>query len=258
MPVIQQLRAAEILDSRGRPTVKTFCLLRGGVGAAASVPSGASTGAAEALELRDGDPKRYRGLGCRRAAANVNGEINAALAGREFSDQKELDGALLKLDGTENKSRLGANALLSVSLAFARATAAAGGRPLYAQFAGMLDQPLRCLPRPAINLFSGGKHAGSQVEIQDVLVVPSSARTMDEALAMTFEVYQCAAELTARRYGMRALRADEGGLAPPAPGSGALLADAVAAIERAGLKPGRERLPGGGRGGQPFLSRRLL
>jgi enolase len=240
MPIIEQLRAGEILDSRGRPTVKTFCLLQGGAGAAASVPSGASTGAAEALELRDGDPKRYRGLGCRRAVANVNGEINAALAGREIAGQKELDGALLLLDGTENKSRLGANALLSVSLAFARATAAGRGRPLYEQFAEVLGQPLRRLPRPAINLFSGGKHAGGQVAIQDVLVVPASARTMDEALAMTFEVYQCAAELTARRYGMRALRADEGGLAPPAPDAGALLADAVAAIESAGLKPGRD------------------
>src|ERR1017187_5552997 len=99
MHIIQQLRAAEILDSRGRPTVKTFCLLRGGAGAAASVPSGASPGAAEALELRDGDPKRYRGLGCRRGAANVTGEINAALARREFSHQKELDDALVKLDG---------------------------------------------------------------------------------------------------------------------------------------------------------------
>ena len=166
MPVIQQLRAAEILDSRGRPTVKTFCLLQGGAGAAASVPSGASTGAAEALELRDGDAKRYRGLGCRRAVANVNGEINAALAGREFPGQKELDSALIKLDGTENKSRLGANALLSVSLAFARATAAESGQPLYARFAKILDKPLRWLPRPAINLFSGGKHAGGQVEIR--------------------------------------------------------------------------------------------
>jgi len=240
MPIIQQLRAVEILDSRGRPTVKTFCLLQGGAGAAASVPSGASTGAAEALELRDGDPKRYRGLGCRHAAANVNGEINAALAGRDFPDQKQLDEALIKLDGMENKSRLGANALLSVSLAFARAAAFGSGRPLYAQFATILDKPLNWLPRAAINLFSGGKHAGGQVEIQDVLVVPASARAMDEALAMTYEVYQCAAELIAQRYGVRTLRADEGGLAPPAPNAAALLADAVAAIERAGLKPGRD------------------
>jgi enolase len=218
----------------------TFCMLKGGAVAAVSVPSGASTGAAEALELRDGDLKRYRGLGCRRAVANVNGEINKALAGRDFPCQEDLDNALLALDGTKNKSRLGANALLSVSLAFARTVAAGCKRPLYTHFAAIIGQPLRRLPRPAINLFSGGKHAGAQVDIQDVLVVPASASTMDEALAMTYEVYQCAAELTAGRYGVRALRADEGGLAPPAPNAAALLADAVAAIERAGLKPGHD------------------
>jgi enolase len=239
MPVIEQLRAEEILDSRGRPTVKTFCRLQGGAAASASVPSGASTGAAEALELRDGDPKRYRGLGCRRAVENVNGKIQSALAGRKLASQKELDEALLKLDGTANKSHLGANAILSVSLAFARAAAAAA-TPLHMHFAQIAGHPPRWVPRPAINLFSGGKHAGGQVEIQDVLVVPVSARTMDEALSMTFEVYQCAAELCAQRYGVRTLRADEGGLAPPAPGAAALLADAVAAIERAGLKPGRD------------------
>src|SRR5580658_2705970 len=123
MPVIEQLRAQEILDSRGRPTVKTCCVLRGGIFACASVPSGASTGAAEAHELRDGDPERYGGLGCRRAAGHVGGDINAALAGREFETQEQLDGTLLSLDGTPNKSRLGANAILSVSIAFARAAA---------------------------------------------------------------------------------------------------------------------------------------
>ena len=232
MAVIEQLRAMEILDSRGRPTVRTFCRLRGGGAAAVSVPSGASTGAAEALELRDGDPKRYRGLGCRRAVANVNSEINPALAGREFS-QPELDAALLALDGTANKSRLGANATLSVSLAFARALAADGRRPLYAQFSKMIDKPPRQLPRPAINLFSGGKHAGGQVAIQDVMIVPV-ARTMDDALAMMYEIFQCAAEKAGP------LRADEGGLAPPAPHAAALLEMAVAAIARAGLKPGRD------------------
>jgi len=240
MPVIQQLRAAEILDSRGRPTVKTTCVLRSGQAAAASVPSGASTGAAEALELRDGDPKRYRGLGCRRAVAHVNDELNSVLSGGEFTSQKELDDALLQLDGTANKSRLGANALLSVSVAFARASAKAYGLPLFRQFAAIPAQMPRHLPRPAINLFSGGKHAGGQVEIQDVLIVPASARTIDEALAMTYEVFQCAAELTGKRYGVRALRADEGGLAPPAPNAAALLTDAVTAIEHAGLKPGRD------------------
>lgn len=240
MHVIQELRAEEILDSRGRPTVKTHCLLQSGAAASVSVPSGASTGAAEALELRDGDAKRYRGLGCLHAVANVNGEINTALAEREFSGQKELDEALLTLDGTENKSRLGANAILSVSLAFARASAAAHGHTLCVHFAEVFGQPLFRLPRPAINLFSGGKHAGGQVQIQDVMVVPSAARTMDEALAMTYEVFQCAAELTAKKYQVRALRADEGGLAPPASSAEELLTDAMAAIDRAGLNSGRD------------------
>src|ERR1700678_3467157 len=240
MPKIEHLSGREVLDSRGRPTVLATCVLEGGVSASASVPSGASTGAAEAIELRDGDPKRYRGLGCRQAAAHVGGEINAALAGREFETQEQLDGALLSLDGTPDKSRLGANAILSVSIAFARAAAAQRKVPLYQHFGDMLGQSARRLPRPAINLFSGGKHAGGQVGIQDVLIIPTSTATMDDSLAMAFAVFQSAAELVASRYGQRLLRADEGGLAPPASTSPALLADAVEAIERAGLKPGKD------------------
>ena len=151
MPVIEQLRAQEILDSRGRPTVKASCVLRGGPCVSASVPSGASRGSAEAAELRDGDPKRYRGLGCRRAAANVCEEINAALAGLEFETQAQMDAALLSLDGTHDTSRLGANAVLSVSIAFARATATLRKVPLYHHFADMLGQSARRLPRPAVS-----------------------------------------------------------------------------------------------------------
>lgn len=237
---IERLTALEILDSRGRPTVQCTCRLAGGVQATASVPSGASTGTAEAIELRDDDPKRYRGLGCRGAVANVNGVLNDALAGRTFADQAGIDEVMLKLDGTPNKSRLGANAILSASLAFARACAMHRCIPLYRQFAEMIGATPRTLPRPTINLFSGGKHAGAQAPIQDVLVVPSSARTMDEALAMTYAVFQCAAELTLKKYGMRLLRADEGGLAPPFPNCEVMLEDAVAAIEAAGFKPGAE------------------
>jgi enolase len=240
MPTIKHLSSLEILDSRGRPTVQATCQLAGGADGTASVPSGASTGAAEALELRDGDPQRYRGLGCRRAVGHINSKLNPALAGRSFDGQRQLDKAMLELDGTPNKSRLGANAILAVSLAFARACAAEQGKPLYAYFAGLLGQPLQTLPRPTINLFSGGKHAGGQASIQDVLVVPASARTMDEALAMTFAVYQAAADLSYHKYGMRALSADEGGLAPPFPSAEAMLADAVEAIRAAGLEPGRE------------------
>ncbi len=240
MPIIERLSALEILDSRGRPTVKAACTLGSGATGVASVPSGASTGTAEALELRDGDPKRYQGLGCRKAVAHVNNELHRALAGYSFASQNDLDHSLLALDGTPNKSRLGANAILAVSLAFARAVAASRGLPFYEHLNALLPapRPTPRLPRPTINLFSGGKHAGGQVPIQDVLVVPISAQTMDEALAMTFAVYQAAADLTREQYGMRALTADEGGLAPPFPSAEAMLADAVAAIAAAGLRPG--------------------
>lgn len=240
MLTIDELDALEILDSRGRPTVQAVCRLSDGTTAAASVPSGASTGAAEAHELRDGDPGRYLGLGCRRAVQNVRTAINDALRGRALEDQAALDRALIELDGSPNKSRLGANALLAVSLAFARATALARGVPLYRHFADMAGWPLRSLPRLTINLFSGGKHAGAQAAIQDVLLAPVSADTIDDGLAMTFAVYQAAAELIRRKYGMRLLRADEGGLAPDFPGPEAMLADAVEAIEAAGLRPRRD------------------
>jgi enolase len=237
---IEKLTALEILDSRGRPTVQCRCQLAGGAEATASVPSGASTGAAEALELRDGDPQRYRGLGCRRAVNHVNGTLHDALAGRSFADQAAVDEAMLALDGTPNKSRLGANAILAVSLAFARAAARQRRVPLYQHFADIMGCVARTLPRPTINLFSGGKHAGVQAPIQDVLVVPAAARTMDDALAMTFAVYQCAADQMLSKYGMRLLRADEGGLAPPFPNCEAIFDDAVRAIEAAGFKPGVE------------------
>ena len=246
---IARLTGREILDSRGRPTVYALCELADGTCAGASVPSGASTGAAEARELRDGDPRRYRGLGCRAAAANVEA-IGRALAGNLFASQSALDNALIALDGTPTKSQLGANAILAVSLAFARAAALAQGLPLYRYFAGVLSEnqerttgnegePLT-LPQLTVNLFSGGKHAGGQVPIQDVLLVPLSAASVDDALAMVFEVYQAAAELVGRVYGMRALTADEGGLAPAFPSAEAMLGDAVAAIEAAGLAPGRD------------------
>ena len=150
MPVIRQLSALEILDSRGRPTVQVTCTLTDGVAATVSVPSGASTGAAEALELRDGDPARYRGLGVRRAVDNVNRTLQDALAGRDFADQAALDAAMRDLDGTPNKANLGANAILGVSLAFARAVALARGVPLYQHFADILaGSDRRRYPRAA-------------------------------------------------------------------------------------------------------------
>jgi len=147
---------------------------------------------------------------------------------------------MIDLDGTPNKARIGANAILSVSLAFARACAIEQSAPLYTYFASLAGRAASTLPRPTINLFSGGKHAGGQVPIQDVLVVSMSAATMDEALAMTYAVYQSAADLIKRKYGMRALTADEGGLAPDFKSASHMLSDAVEAIELAGYQPGRE------------------
>lgn len=272
MSIISRLTALEILDSRGRPTLEVGCTLATGAEATAQVPSGASTGSAEAIELRDRDPARYAGLGCRLAARNVETEIQAALSGTEFTSQEALDRALIRLDGTPNRHRLGANALLGVSLAFARAQARERGVPLFRHFAdlagdlpgletapresglGVPGSPLSLpcsngpagracvprLPRPTINLFSGGKHAGHQVAIQDVLVVPVSASTMADCLEHTVRVFQAAVEITRQRYGSRALVADEGGLAPPFPTADAMLETAVRSIEAAGLRPGSD------------------
>ena len=240
MPTIKRLSGREILDSRGRPTVLATCVLEDGTSASASVPSGASTGKAEAFELRDGDPKRYRGLGCRRAVENIRGELSAALVGRAFRDQAELDRTMIALDGTATKSRIGANAILAVSVAFARACALSRGIPLYQHFADMRGSTANSLPRLTINLFSGGKHAGQQVSVQDVLIIPMSARTIDEVLVSTFDVYQSAADLILKKYGMRLLTADEGGLAPPCKSADEMLGLAVEAIEKAGYVPGKD------------------
>ena len=238
MHTIGSLIGREILDSRGRPTVEATCVLGSGASGTCSVPSGASTGSGEAIELRDGDLRRYRGLGCRRAASHISQEIFRSVAGSEFAHQSDFDRQLITLDGTPDKSRLGANALLASSLAFARAVAAFRQVPLYRHFADLVGLPLRTLPQLTINLYSGGKHAGGQVPIQDVLMVPTGASSIDDGLAMASSVYQEAAGLILEKYGMRMLRADEGGLAPPFPNVETMLSDSVAAIQRAGLVPG--------------------
>jgi enolase len=240
MPKIERLSGREVLDSRGRPTVLATCVLEGGIEASASVPSGASTGAAEALELRDGDSKRYQGLGCRRAVKNIGAELGRALVGRTLSDQAALDRTMIELDGTATKARLGANAILAVSIAFARAVAMSRRVPLYQHFAELREAPANALPRLTINLFSGGKHAGQQVSVQDVLIIPMSAQTIDEALVSAFDVYQAAADIILRKYRMRLLTADEGGLAPPCRSTEEMLGLAVEAIERAGYSPGKD------------------
>jgi enolase len=240
MPKIERLSGREILDSRGRPTVLATCVLEGGLTGTASVPSGASTGTAEAFELRDGDATRYQGLGCRSAVANIAGELDKTLGGNSFDEQADLDNAMIALDGTANKSRLGANAILAVSVAFARAHALQRNVPLYEHFANMSGEPAKAIPRLTINLFSGGKHAGQQVSIQDVLIIPMSAQTVDEALVAASDVYQAAAGLILERYGMRLLTADEGGLAPPCKSAEEMIALAVEAIEHAGYVPGKD------------------
>jgi enolase len=240
MPKIEKLVGREILDSRGKPTVLATCTLEGGVSASASVPSGASTGTAEASELRDGDPRRYHGLGCRLAAANIGHDLHLELVGHQFADQSQVDERMIALDGTATKSRLGANAILAVSVAFARAHALYRRIPLYQYFADMLDSPIRALPRLTINLFSGGKHAGQQVSIQDVLIIPMSAQSVDEGLVAAADIYRAAADLVFKKYGMRLLTADEGGLAPPFKTVEEMFALAVESIERAGYAPGRD------------------
>lgn len=236
--MIKELRGVEILDSRGRPAVKAYCLLDNGITAAASVPSGASTGKAEAVELRDGDPGRYRGLGCHKAVANINGLINKECSGRKFEQQEDFDMALKRLDGTENKSRLGANAILACSLAFARAQSVRRGEALYRYFGGLINNSDFALPTPTVNLFSGGKHAGAQVPIQDLLLIPLAATDMSLALEQVWSVYQRAASLIFEKYGTRALKADEGGLAPSFNSINEMFDVAVQSIELAGLKPG--------------------
>jgi len=239
MTPIQKLSAREILDSRGRTTLEARCQLQSGAVGVASVPSGASTGLAEAHELRDGDPTRYGGLGCRKAVAQVNQTLHQALAGNSF-DQAGLDAALVSLDGSPNKQRLGANALLGVSLAFARAVAMEQQQPLYSYLADLAQQTPTGLPRLTVNLFSGGKHAGGQVAFQDVLLVPLTAATIGQGLEQVAAVYQDAVHLIRRMYEMRELKADEGGLAPPFATAEAMLHGATQAIEAAGLEPGRQ------------------
>ena len=239
MSRIKQVSAIEILDSRGRPTLLANCELTDGSVGRASVPSGASTGSAEALELRDKDPTRYAGLGCLKAAKNVSQHINRAISGQMFASQELLDRFLIDLDGTVDKSRLGANAILSVSLAFARAQAAQREVALYRHFADIAGTSPR-LPKPMINLYSGGKHAGGQVAIQDVQVVVPSATSVRETLAVVSDVFRAAARRLLDKYNMRLLTADEGGLAPPFASSQEMFVEAVAAVEAAGYSPSED------------------
>jgi enolase len=234
---IRSLHARQILDSRGRPTVEVDVELADGTQARASVPSGASTGAAEAHELRDGDDAHYEGRGVLRAVAHVNGEIDAALRGRNAEDQSGIDADLLALDGTPQLKRLGANAILGVSLAVCRAAAASARQPLYRRIAALSDTARITLPMPMVNILSGGLHAGRGMDVQDFLAIPASARSAAEAIDLVGRIRSAAARVMQRR-GLSTLLADEGGLSPGFENGRMALQLMVEAAEEAGLQPG--------------------
>ena len=237
MKRIQNVKAREILDSRGNPTIEVDVVLEGGAMGRASVPSGASTGVYEAHELRDGDPARYLGKGVRKAAAAVNGEIAAALKGLDALDQAEIDRVLIKLDGTPDKRRLGANAILGVSLAVAKAAAAAEGVGLY-RYLGGADA--RTMPVPMMNILNGGMHAQNNVDIQEFMIMPVSAPSFREALRRGAEVFHALRSVLRDRGAAAAGVGDEGGYAPMLKQDEDALAAIVEAIERAGYKPGED------------------
>ncbi len=237
MPTIKSLRAREILDSRGNPTVEVDCFLSDGHLGRAAVPSGASTGVHEALEMRDGDKKRFGGKGVLRAVDNVNQRIAPALAGREASDQKALDQAMLELDGTPNKSKLGANAILGVSLAVARAAAASAGLPLYRYLGG---SEAVVMPVPMFNIMNGGAHANWQgTDLQEFMIAPLGAPNFREAVRWGSEVYH-ALKAVLKEKGYSTGVGDEGGFAPALKTNVEALDLIVRAIEQTGYKPGEQ------------------
>ncbi len=232
---VRELHAVEILDSRARPTLVVTLETEGGLSVRAGVPAGASTGSREAVERRDGDPKRYSGQGVLGAAGAVNDEILDALAGRSFDDLAALDEALISLDGTENKSRLGANAIVGVSMAAARAFAATAGIALWRSFAGSLSAPR--LPAPHFNLINGGRHASNQLEFQEFMLAPLGAPSVADAARAGSEVYAALRKLLLGR-NLSVGLGDEGGFAPEIARPEEVLRLLVEAITLAGYRPG--------------------
>jgi len=227
---IASVHARQLLDSRGNPTVEVDVRLDSGASGRAAVPSGASTGEHEAVELRDGDPSAYLGKGVLKAVANVNGEIAQAVAGLDASDQRALDAALIELDGTATKSRLGANAILGCSLASARAAAAEAGLPLYRWLGG---DEARTLPVPLMNVINGGAHAQNRLDLQEFMVVPAGAETFSEGLRIGAEVFHALKAVLHER-GLATGVGDEGGFAPDFESTAAAIEAVLDAAERAG------------------------
>ncbi len=233
---IQEVSAFQIFDSRGMPTVEAEVVLEGGARGRGLVPSGASTGQYEALELRDQQASKFRGKSVERAVANVNGEIGKALRGMDASDQEAIDRTLVKLDGTPNKSRLGANAILAVSMAVANAHAANKGIPLFESLGGGAGA---LLPLPEIQIIGGGAHADWRTDVQDFLVMATGATSFAETLEITFNIYQAAKEVLRERKKYFGI-ADEGGFWPEFDTNEEILQVVVEAIQRAGYTPGKE------------------
>ncbi|MDP3030820.1 MAG: phosphopyruvate hydratase [Rhodocyclaceae bacterium] len=236
MSAIVDVIAREILDSRGNPTVEADVLLESGVMGRAAVPSGASTGSREAIELRDGDKDRYLGKGVLRAVENVNTEISEAIIGLDAEEQAFIDRALIELDDTENKSRLGANAMLAVSMAVAKAAAEEVGLPLYRYFGG--SGPM-CMPVPMMNVINGGAHANNNLDIQEFMILPVGAASFREALRCGAEVFHNLKKLIDKK-GYPTTVGDEGGFAPNVAGNNEAIELILKAIETAGYTPGQD------------------
>ncbi|MDD1649935.1 MAG: phosphopyruvate hydratase [Methylococcaceae bacterium] len=236
MSKITEVKALEVLDSRGNPTVAVDVILESGAVGSAMVPSGASTGSREAIELRDGDKSRYLGKGVSKAVSHVNGEIRSAVIGLDAADQKALDKKLIALDGTDNKGRLGANALLGVSLASARAAAQDAGKPLYAY---LNDSGKYILPVPMMNVINGGAHADNSVDMQEFMILPVGAPTFREALRYGAEVFHALKKVLHDR-GLATGVGDEGGFAPNLPSNEAAIELILEAIEKAGYVAGKD------------------
>jgi enolase len=236
MATIRNVKAREILDSRGNPTVSVEVELSDGTMGIASVPSGASTGKHEAVELRDGDKARFNGLGVLEAIKNVNTEIARAVKGLSADNQKSIDKRMIELDGTPNKSRLGANAILGVSLAVAYAAANQSKKPLYRY---LQDSDKYNLPVPMLNILNGGKHAAGSTDLQEFMVVPAGASSFSGSLRMGTEIYH-ALKTVLREKGMNTNVGDEGGFAPSLPSNQAAIEVIIEATVKAGYKPGRD------------------